>query len=68
MDSVDSAKAMAGIAADRIVLGGGAELQRAIYALAASQLLSGTPRVVATQYARIASRTEPGCSKISLSM
>jgi RecB family exonuclease len=33
--------------ADRIVLGGGAELQRAIYALAASQLLSDTPRVVA---------------------
>ena len=33
--------------ADRIVLGGGAELQRVIYALAARQLLPGNPRVVA---------------------
>ncbi len=33
--------------ADRIVLGGGAELQRAIYALAASQLLPDMTRVVA---------------------
>jgi hypothetical protein len=33
--------------ADRIVLGGGAELQRVIYAMAARQLLADNPRVVA---------------------
>jgi hypothetical protein len=33
--------------ADRIVLGGGAELQRVIYAMAARQLLPDNPRVVA---------------------